>query len=102
MRRCTKDSRFKTHDGLMDLWFHKLISPLTYKPINLFLLCLASCVLCLWSISLQAATLEPKTGARPLGMSAFAAVADDINAVCWNPAGLSLLQNQEVPDPSNS
>jgi hypothetical protein len=29
-------------------------------------------------------------------MSAFAAVADDINAICWNPAGLSLLQNQEA------
>jgi hypothetical protein len=29
-------------------------------------------------------------------MSAFAAVADDINAICWNPAGLSLLQKQEI------
>jgi len=54
------------------------------------------CVLCAWSISAQAATLEPKTGARPLGMSAFAAVADDINAISWNPAGLSLLQKQEA------
>ena len=49
-----------------------------------------------WTISVQAATLEPKTGARPLGMSAFAAVADDINAICWNPAGLSLLEKQEA------
>ncbi len=46
--------------------------------------------------STYAATLEPRTGARPLGMSAFAAVADDINAVSWNPAGLVLLQNQEA------
>jgi len=35
-------------------------------------------------------------GVRPLGMSAFAAVADDVNAICWNPAGLSLLQSQEA------
>ena len=70
-------------------------------------LCLLLCMLFLWSTpffflilgdprSSHAATLEPKTGARPLGMSAFAAVADDINAICWNPAGLSLLQNQEA------
>jgi hypothetical protein len=65
---------------LMGLWAYGLISLLAYQPI---------------SLSTQAATLEPKTGARPLGMSAFAAVADDINAICWNPAGLSLLQNQE-------
>ena len=52
--------------------------------------------LCMLPFSLQAATLEPDTGARPLGMSAFAAVADDINAVSWNPAGLSLLQSQEA------
>ncbi len=60
---------------------------------------LVSCILCLWlifSACSLAATLEPKVGARPLGMSAFAAVADDINAICWNPAGLSLLQNQEA------
>jgi len=54
------------------------------------------CVLLLLVASVQAATLEPKTGARPLGMSAFAAVADDINAICWNPAGLTLLQSQEA------
>lgn len=58
-------------------------------------LCLLLCMLCA-SISAQAATLEPKTGARPLGMAAFAAVADDINAMNWNPAGLSLLQKQEA------
>ncbi len=58
--------------------------------------CLLLCVLCAWSVSSQAATLEPKIGARPMGMSAFAAVADDINAISWNPAGLSLLQKQEA------
>lgn len=37
-----------------------------------------------------------KAGARPLSMSAFSAVADDVNAVSWNPAGLSLIQNHEL------
>ena len=60
------------------------------------ILCLASCILGLWSVSPHAATLEPKTGARPLGMSAFSAVADDINAISWNPAGLSLIRGQEA------
>jgi len=60
------------------------------------ILYLILCILCAWSTSSQAATLEPKMGIRPQGMSAFAAVADDINAICWNPAGLSLLQRQEA------
>lgn len=34
-------------------------------------------------------------GARPLGMAAFTAVADDGNAVTWNPAGLSLIDRME-------
>jgi|GEM_PF-2100258 len=76
-----KDSRHQWAYRLMGLWAYGLISLLAYQPI---------------SLSTQAATLEPKTGARPLGMSAFAAVADDINAISWNPAGLSLLQNQEA------
>ena len=42
------------------------------------------------------ATLEPKVGVRPMGMSAFSAVADDINAIDWNPAGLALMLNQEA------
>jgi len=42
------------------------------------------------------ATLEPKDGVRPMGMSAFSAVADDINATSWNPAGLALMLNQEA------
>lgn len=40
--------------------------------------------------------IEQKVGARPLGMSAFSAVADDVNAISWNPAGLSLIQNHEL------
>ncbi len=44
----------------------------------------------------SAETLDSKIGARPLGMSAYTAVADDINSISWNPAGLSLVQNQEA------
>jgi hypothetical protein len=35
-------------------------------------------------------------GAIPLGMAAFTAVADDGNAVIWNPAGLSLIDRMEL------
>jgi len=51
--------------------------------------------LCCSTVALSA-TLEPKVGVRPMGMSAFAAVADDINATTWNPAGLVLMLNQEA------
>jgi len=38
-----------------------------------------------------------RIGARPLGMGeAFTAIADDANAVFWNPAGLPLLLQGEV------
>ncbi len=52
-------------------------------------------ILILLSLS-NAETLDSKVGARPLGMSAYTAVADDINSISWNPAGLSLVQNQEA------
>ncbi len=36
-------------------------------------------------------------GARPLGMGgAFSAVANDANAIFWNPAGIATLQRQEI------
>jgi hypothetical protein len=36
-------------------------------------------------------------GARPSGMgNAFSAIADDVNAILWNPAGLTLLNNKEA------
>lgn len=36
-------------------------------------------------------------GARPSGMgNTFSAIADDINTVCWNPAGLILLTEKEA------
>jgi hypothetical protein len=48
------------------------------------------------SVQSYSSTLEPKDGVRPMGMSAFSAVADDINSISWNPAGLALMLNQEV------
>ncbi len=37
--------------------------------------------------------LNTSLGARPAGMgNAFSAIADDVNAVLWNPAGLTLLK----------
>ena len=62
-----------------------------YKKISIFFY--AICILFFVS---SAMALELKTGPRPLGMAAYAAVADDINATSWNPAGLSLLQNHEI------
>ena len=44
-----------------------------------------------------AAFLKIGVGARPIGMgNAFTAVADDINSLAWNPAGLSLLSRREL------
>lgn len=41
--------------------------------------------------------LEIGVGARPTGMGeAFCAVADDINAIYWNPAGLMQIKGKEV------
>jgi len=41
--------------------------------------------------------LKIGTGARPSGMGgAFVAVADDINAIYWNPAGLSQSKNIQI------
>lgn len=40
---------------------------------------------------------QPQIGARPLGMGgAYTAVANDANAIFWNPAGIASLQRQEV------
>lgn len=55
-----------------------------------------------WALPSQAADttaafLKIGVGARPIGMgSAFAAVADDISAVHWNPAGLAQLRSREA------
>ncbi len=89
MRKYTKGSRFR----VLDLKFPILRIKNQKSKITNVSLCI---LLLACSMSVQAATLEPKTGVRPLGMSAFSAVADDINAICWNPAGLSLLEKQEA------
>ncbi|MFC1712177.1 hypothetical protein ACFL6S_00845 [Candidatus Poribacteria bacterium] len=40
---------------------------------------------------------ELPIGARPMGMSgAFSAIADDANAIMWNPAGITQLTQQEL------
>jgi long-subunit fatty acid transport protein len=40
--------------------------------------------------------IKLSAGARPEGMGgAFVGVADDISAIFWNPAGLSMLGSQE-------
>lgn len=45
----------------------------------------------------QGLATVPGTGARALGMGgAYTAVADDVTAAVWNPAGLALLDRPEV------
>lgn len=44
-----------------------------------------------------AAFLKLSPGARPIGMgNAFTAIADDLNALVWNPAGLSSIKRPEA------
>ena len=46
---------------------------------------------------IPAAFVDIGYGARPMGMGgAFVALADDANAVLWNPAGLARLQNSQL------
>ncbi len=45
----------------------------------------------------SSAFLKIGSGARPAAMGgAFAGVADDVNALYWNPAGIARLQNREM------
>lgn len=45
----------------------------------------------------SAAFLKVGVGARPLGMGgAYTAIADDVNALSWNPAGLATLKSREA------
>jgi hypothetical protein len=54
-------------------------------------------VLALLAGSAGANFLEVETGARPMGMGgAFTAVADDVTALHWNPAGLASLEGVQV------
>ena len=65
-----------------------------FRYIRIVLCLIIGVLLC--STLVFSATLEPKDGVRPMGMSAFSAVADDINSISWNPAGLALMLNQEA------
>lgn len=87
MKKYTEKAINRTKPGIQEIKSKARISSLL-----VFLLCIS----CLWYASAHAATLEPKAGTRSLGMAAFTAVADDINAINWNPAGLSLLHKQEA------
>ena len=50
-----------------------------------------------WGAETTAAFLKIGVGARPNAMgNAYTAVADDINAIAWNPAGLSLAGRREM------
>jgi hypothetical protein len=41
--------------------------------------------------------LKYTSGARALGMGeSFVAIADDVNCLCWNPAGLTQIRNHEI------
>jgi len=53
--------------------------------------------LCLAAGTSGAIVLKQTSGARPLGMGeAFVALADDVNALNFNPAGLAQIKNHEI------
>jgi len=52
---------------------------------------------CLAAGTSGATVLKQTSGARPLGMGeAFVALADDVNALTFNPAGLAHIRNHEI------
>ena len=54
-------------------------------------------ILITFTDAFPSAAKEPVIGARPLGMGeTFVAIADDGNALSWNPAGLPSLGNHEI------
>jgi len=71
----------------------------TYFFIFIFtiLLFLRLISLCLAAGTSGAIVLKQTSGARPLGMGeAFVALADDVNALNFNPAGLAQIKNHEI------
>ncbi len=51
----------------------------------------------LYAVTATDNVLSQSLGARPLGMGeAFTAVSDDVNALLWNPAGLSTIKKAEA------
>lgn len=70
------------------------------KIIYLILFC-ALCVPIFWDSAFSAETgaafLKIGVGARPLGMGGgYIAIADDVNAIYWNPGGLAQLRKKEI------
>jgi len=54
-------------------------------------------LICLAAGTSGAIILKQTSGARPLGMGeAFVALADDVNALNFNPAGLACIRNHEI------
>lgn len=67
------------------------------RKLAISLILLASQTLPAWAGGTSEAFLKIGVGARPIGMgNAFTAVANDINAIAWNPAGLSQLAKREL------
>ncbi len=64
---------------------------------TIFQICLAICLIALLSSNVYSqARYQIFSGARPLGLGeTFIAIADDGNAVYWNPAGLPILKRIE-------
>jgi len=68
-----------------------------FKALVLFLILQLSGITFAYGRSTGAAFLKLGVGARPIGMgSAFVAIADDANAIYWNPAGLAGLKKREI------
>jgi hypothetical protein len=66
-----------------------------YKPT--IILCILAAVFCLHRAAYAQPDAQIEVGTRAIGMGgAFSAVADDATANFWNPAGLPLLQRQEL------
>ncbi|MBU2568266.1 MAG: PorV/PorQ family protein [Elusimicrobia bacterium] len=71
----------------------KKISVLSTVTLLLFCFTIANC----FSETTGASFLNIGIGARPIGMgSAFTAVATDVTAIHWNPAGLAQLSKREI------
>jgi len=68
-----------------------------FKALVLFLILQPLGCTFAYGASTGAAFLKFGVGARPVSMgSAFVAVADDANAIYWNPAGLAGLEKREI------
>lgn len=69
------------------------------RKMKVFLIafCIAHSVLCFSFASSGASFLKIPVGARAAGMgNAYTALANDVSAMHWNPAGLSLLTRKEI------